>query len=1004
MRFIPIFLIVISFSSFSQVRPENGMKEHQPKLIAYTNATIMVSPTKVIKNGTLLVEDDKIKAVGSLIFTPKEALVIDCEQQFIIPSFIEINAHLIANNPHKTNKRGPQLETSKQGPYYWNEAIHPEIDGLDQYIPNEGDEKKYVDMGFGWALSHLEDGIARGTGPLIALGNIPTERKVIDGFAANFYSFDKGSSKQSYPSSQMGSIALLRQFFYDLAYYQTNKNQPFSATFHHSINHLKKSNFFFSRDKYDVQRISKISNEFKIPFIIIGTGNEYQAMNDFKKDQTALVIPINFPKNYALNDPYLMDQIALRDLKHWELAPSNPYFLSTKRIPFSITSEGITNAKDFWKNIRLIMERGLSQEQVLNALTLQAAKFLKKDSLMGTLEEGKLASFHVYDGNPFLGDARVIGISSLGKWEQKSMVNTESYLGVYDVQLKQQKYQLEILGTNDKPNGKIYLKNTPDSAKVNVQIQVKEKDITFQFAMKDENLNGLISLHAKMNMKFGALEGDGKDGQGNWFTWSGVKKEKNHEGTNITAIKLDSAYSDKIWFPNMAYGSLSRKQAENVIIKNATVWTNENEGVLKDATVIVKNGKISFVGTSNFVIPNDAKVIDAKGKHLTSGIIDEHSHIALTNGVNEGGQAISAEVNIGDVLYSDDINIYRQLAGGVTSSQLLHGSANPIGGQSALIKLKWGVSPDALLIPNAPKFIKFALGENVKQSNWGDYDRVRFPQTRMGVEQIYMDAFSRAKAYEEKQKQAKLGKGIAPPRDLELDILVEILNHQRNITCHSYVQSEINMLMHVADTFGIKINTFTHILEGYKLADKMQKHGAAGSTFADWWAYKYEVNDAIPYNAKIMHDQGVLVSINSDDAEMGRRLNQEAAKTVKYGGMSEVEAWKLVTLNPAKMLHLDDRMGSIKAGKDADLVLWDQNPLSVYAKVQFTLVDGVVEYDIHQDQILQKQISLEKARIIEKMMHSNQKGAETTNYKPKRKRHFHCDTIGEEGSLDANTH
>ena len=326
--------------------------------------------------------------------------------------------------------------------------------------------------------------------------------------------------------------------------------------------------------------------------------------------------------------------------------------------------------------------------------------------------------------------------------------------------------------------------------------------------------------------------------------------------------------------------------------------------------------------------------IDATGKHLTSGIIDEHSHIGASS-INEGGHNSSAEVTIEDVINPDDINLYRNLSGGVTTLQILHGSANPIGGRSAIIKPRWGESADNLLYKGADPFIKFALGENVKQSNWSSYNR--FPQTRMGVEQVFVDYFQRAKEYQESwakynalPRKAK-AKTLAPRYDIEMETLVEILEGKRFISCHSYVQSEINMLMKVAERFGVTINTFTHILEGYKVADKMKEHGVGGSTFSDWWAYKFEVNDAIPYNGAIMHSQGVTVAFNSDDAEMSRRLNQEAAKAVKYGGVSEEDAWKFVTLNPAKLLHIDDQVGSIKVGKSADLVLWNNHPMSIYA-------------------------------------------------------------------------
>ena len=352
-----------------------------------------------------------------------------------------------------------------------------------------------------------------------------------------------------------------------------------------------------------------------------------------------------------------------------------------------------------------------------------------------------------------------------------------------------------------------------------------------------------------------------------------------------------------------------------------------------------------------------------------------------------------------DAVNSEDINIYRQLAGGVTTSQLLHGSANAIGGQSALVKLKWGEAPENMLIKGADGFIKFALGENVKQANWGDAVRVRFPQTRMGVEQVYMDHFTRAREYDNawvaynKLSAKEKAKATAPRRDIELETLAEILNKKRFITCHSYVQSEINMLMKVADSLGFKVNTFTHILEGYKLADKMAQHGAGGSSFADWWAYKMEVHDAIPYNAALMHKQGVTVSINSDDAEMARRLNQEAAKAVEYGGISEEDAWKMVTLNPAKLLHLDNRLGSVKAGKDADLVLWNASPLAIYARPELTIIDGAVYFSLKDEDAKREAMQAERARLIQKSLTAKAGGATTTRPTFRRSRMWHCEDV-----------
>jgi len=285
------------------------------------------------------------------------------------------------------------------------------------------------------------------------------------------------------------------------------------------------------------------------------------------------------------------------------------------------------------------------------------------------------------------------------------------------------------------------------------------------------------------------------------------------------------------------------------------------------------------------------------------------------------------------------------------------------------------------------KFIKFALGENVKHTRT-PYNSHRFPQTRMGVEQVYIDNFTRAKEYEQQKKQGK-----NPRYDQELEILVEILNKERFITCHSYVQSEIIMLMRVAEKFGFKVSIFTHILEGYKVANKMKSHGVGASTFSDWWAYKYEVNDAIPYNGAILHKQGITVAFNSDDAEMSRRLNQEAAKAVKYGGISEEEAWKFVTLNPAKLLHIDDRVGSIKVGKDADVVLWSHNPLSIYAKAEKTIIEGTIYFDKNRDLAQQKAIKKERNQLINMLLKEKNKGVKTQQPKKKETKLYHCESL-----------
>jgi imidazolonepropionase-like amidohydrolase len=423
-------------------------------------------------------------------------------------------------------------------------------------------------------------------------------------------------------------------------------------------------------------------------------------------------------------------------------------------------------------------------------------------------------------------------------------------------------------------------------------------------------------------------------------------------------------------FPLGDYGRNSLpKQPKTVIFKDATVWTSTDKGILKNATVIVKDGKIASVGDSNADTDSDAVVVDCKGKHLSPGIIDCHSHIATDGGVNESGRAISAMVRIGDFIDPNDISIYRQLGGGVTAANILHGSANPIGGQNQVIKHRWGAGPEKLKFKDAPPGIKFALGENVKQSNWGERYNSRYPQTRMGVEQIVRDEFKAAQDYRRAQKQWNETKqGIPPRHDLELEAIAEILEGTRLIHCHSYRQDEILALVRTCDAFGVRIGAFHHVLEGYKIADVLAKHGAGATAFADWWAYKIEAWDAIPYDGALLYEAGVVTSFNSDDAELGRRLNTEAGKAVKYGGVPEEEALKFVTLNPAKQLHIDKWVGSIEPGKDADLALWNGSPLSTLSRCEQTWIDGRKYFDRDEDAKQREQMQKMRVALIQRVL------------------------------------
>lgn len=412
-------------------------------------------------------------------------------------------------------------------------------------------------------------------------------------------------------------------------------------------------------------------------------------------------------------------------------------------------------------------------------------------------------------------------------------------------------------------------------------------------------------------------------------------------------------------------------QERVTLIKNATLLTITN-GTIENGSVLIRNGKIAAVG-KDIAAPANATVIDATGRYVMPGIIDTHSHTAVEGSVNEISLPNTGMVRIGDVIDPTDISVYRQLAGGTTMALVLHGSANAIGGQSQILKWKWGRPVSEWFIPDAPRTIKFALGENPKSSNFrppAGQER-QYPATRMGVEEVIRKSFNDARDYmaawdEYNAKLKRKEAAIPPRRDLLMETMADILNGKIDVHAHSYRSDEIVMLLNLADEQGFKIRELQHVLEGYKVAKEIARHGAAAGTFIDWWGYKAEAYDAIPYNVALMARNNVTVSVNSDSDELARHLNLDAAKAMKYGGLTEDEALKLCTLNPAKQLRLDHRLGSIEVGKDADLVIWSGHPLSTYSRAETTMIEGNVYFDRAQDLVRREELRKEKEQRLKK--------------------------------------
>ena len=1043
--FVLFFLLATTLVKAQVTFPENGIADPRHGHYAFTGATIVKDATTTLTNATLIIKDGRIIAVGTGLKVPAGAVEIDCKNKYIYPSFIDIYSDY--GTPQRPTTGGgfnfnqqPQIETAVKGPYGWNQAIKADVDVIKVFSVNETTAKPMREAGFGTVLSHVKDGIARGTGAVVSLANEKENLVIIKEKASAHYSFNKGTSTQSYPGSMMGNISSLRQTYLDAQWY---KNRPDAEGFNLTLKSWNENQdlpqIFEANDKWNNLRADRIGDEFGVQYIIKAGQNEYQRIKEMKATNATFILPLNYPQAQDVEDPNDARFVSLNDMKHWELAPTNAAAFEKAGITFCLTSADLRTVSQFWTSLRKAVEYGLSENKALDALTKIPAITLGIYDKVGSLDAGKIGSFLITNG-PIFNEKTII----LQNWVQgiKYVVKEDaaSAAGTYALSVNTpsgtEKFTLDVKNASSVT---LFAQLAPPQRgdTLNSKFSFDGKQVKISYApmarrQRPASVSG--QMPDTTRRQGGGFPGGGGISRGgsaeptlpatatrlsgisNGTEWNGTGTDSlgNSLTWTATLVKLSEPKSDsmkkkeipevgKVIYPFEPFGWNENNQPkqETILIKNATVWTNEKEGVLTNADVLIKNGKIAAVGKG--LSDAAARTIDGTGKHVTAGIIDEHSHIAAAS-INEGGQSVTSEVRIADNLNPDDINIYRQLSGGVTSSHILHGSANVIGGQTQLIKLRWGANDDELKFKGWPGQIKFALGENVKRSNFAiPGGNNRYPDTRMGVEQVLEDAFTRAKDYQKEWKaynDAKDKKGLTVPRrDLELEALVEVLEKKRFITCHSYVQSEINMAMDVANRMGYTVNTFTHILEGYKVADKMLKHGSYASTFSDWWAYKMEVEDAIPYNAAIMQKVGLTVAINSDDAEMARRLNQEAGKIVKYGGVTEEEALKMVTLNPAIMLHVGDKVGSLKAGKDGDVVVWSDNPLSIYAKSLYTIVDGIIYFDRQKDELLQKEVDAERLRLVRKMNSEKRSGVPTIPAQPSYQIMHTCSDHGQSHGL-----
>ncbi len=976
----------------AQVAPAVGIRQNTPEVHAFTNARIVVSPGKVIAKGTLVVRDGMIESVGANVGVPDDARVWDIPGMTIYPGLIE--SYSDAGLPKQSTERGAgggpgqggqarrETPAAPRGARYWNKNVNTSVRAAELFLPDAKENEKLRGMGFTAAQIVPAEGVLKGATAVVMLGDGKPGDQLLRADVAQAGTLQPPrNSEEAYPNSLMGSIALIRQVMLDAQWHraaqkasQQHPSEPRPeyvsdlAALGDVIDGVRPV-LMESADEHDLLRSAAIAKEFTLKLWVRGSGREYQRLAAVKAARVPVILPVNFPETPSVGSPEDALNVGLAELRYWDEAPENPKRLADAGVEFTLTASLLKDQTKFIPNVKKAVSRGLSADAALAALTTTPAKLLGVDKEVGTLERGKRANFIVTEGDLFAekGVLRETWVSGT-RYPVKPAPDVDPR-GTWAAALSGAPVDTLTMT----------LKGETESPKITVTVKGKEaktSTASFSSLLLQASFSGdsiVFDGVTRMSGSYagGKFAGTGELSDGRSFTWNAVRTAPFTAERDTAQPKPPAMASFTPLYPPGEFGRASLpEQADRLFVKGATIWTSGPAGTIENGDMLIEKGKIVKVGKS-LSVPSGAKVIDGKGKHVTAGLIDCHSHSAAAGSVNETGQAITAEVRIADVIDPDDIGIYRELAGGLTAANVLHGSANAIGGQNQVIKLRWGALAEEMKFAGAMPGIKFALGENLKQSNWGDDNTTRYPQTRSGVEQIIRDEFTAARDYRQQWADYRALKTHIPPRrDLEMEALVEILEGKRLVHCHSYRQDEILALMRVAEDFGFRIATFQHILEGYKVADVMAKHGAGGSSFSDWWAYKMEVYDAIPYNGAIMHSAGVVVSFNSDSDELARRMNLEAAKAVKYGGVAPDEALKFVTINPAKQLRIDKRVGSLEPGKDADFVVWSGSPLSTLSICEQTWIDGRRYFDRQEDRAMNDEVTRERSVLIQKALES----------------------------------
>jgi imidazolonepropionase-like amidohydrolase len=954
----------------SRTEPVVALRDNTPGVHAFTNARIVVAPGRVLERATLVVRNGLIEAVGANVSPPPDARVWDMNGRTLYPGFIDAHADLgIAQAPPQDGRDA--------GPVHWNPQVRAYFSAAADFRDSEDRRSALRAQGFTTANAVPKFGIFRGRTAVVSLGDGTASERVLRPDVAQSVAF-RGSRElgMTYPNSPMGVIALMRQTLLDADWYirawDTHRRapqrvpQPETNIALASLNDVVRGNepvIFEATSELDVLRARALTEEFPISAWLRGSGEEYRILDVLAGTKTPLILPLNFPEAPKVESPEAALDVELDVLRHWYLAPENPARVAAAGLQFALTTDGLAKTDAFLDNLRTAVARGLARDVALAALTVNPARLLGIEAREGTLERGKLANIVVVDGDLFADGATIRDVWVHGR---RYVVNPDAAVdprGEWRITSSEQPRlngTLKVGGTLSRLSGSVTINGqTVDVSSVTAATEAGRIQVAFPGSAI--GMEGVVQLSA-------SISGDEAYGlstlpDGTRPTWRGERSspfvaEARSRDTRVPSLVLPDIR------PATAFGrERLPEQPQHVLVRNATIWTQGPQGRLENADMLVTRGKIVRVG-QNLEAPRGAVIVDATGKHVTPGLIDAHVHTS-TSGTNETGFAIVPEVRMGDVVDHRSIAMYRQLAGGLTLGHVMHGSANPIGGQNVFLKMRWGGLPHQLMLEDAPRTVKFALGENPKRRQG------RYPDTRMGTQAIIRDHFMAARDYERAWKRWEETKeGLPPRRDLRMEALVDILNEDLRVQSHGYRQDEFLALVRLAEEFDFSVQALQHGLEAYKIAPELAASNVAAVVWSDWSAFKVEAQDGTPFNAKVLLDAGVLTSLHSDDGTISSRMNWEAGKMLRTG-ISEEDALSLVTSRTAAVFGLQDRVGSLQPGLDADFVIWNGHPLSQFTRAEQTWIDGTKYFDIETDRQMRAQIERERAQLIQLILERN---------------------------------